>query len=157
MTTQKTLAMKALEGGRVPYEVLNYPADERDAERVAIYLQAPPGHVLKTLVVTRPQGKPILIMIPANRQLDLKALAAAMGEKKLAMAGHEEAERLTRLEVGGISALALLNRPFVVLIDDSARGCEQVYVSAGRKGTNLRVPLAGLVKVTGAGWVSATR
>jgi Cys-tRNA(Pro)/Cys-tRNA(Cys) deacylase len=113
--------------------------------------------VLKTLVVTRSQGKPILIMIPADRQLDLKTLAMELGEKKLAMAGHEEAERLTRLEVGGISALALLNRPFEILIDSSARECEHVYVSAGRKGTNLRVPLAGLVKVTGARWVSAAR
>ncbi len=154
---QKTLAMKALEGAGVPYEALNYPADERDAERVAVYLQALPGQVLKTLVVTRPQGKPILIMIPADKQLDLKALAAELGEKKLAMAGHEEAERLTRLEVGGISALALLNKPFTILIDNAARGKEYVYVSAGRKGTNLRVPLAGLVQATGARWVSASR
>ena len=55
---QKTLAMKALEGGEVPYEALAYPADERDAISVAAYLNAPPGQALKTLVAVRSQGKP---------------------------------------------------------------------------------------------------
>lgn len=154
---EKTLAMRVLEGQGVAYTPVEYPDTERDAEVVAQHLGVPAGQVFKTLVVTRERGKPFLVMIPADRQLDLKLLAKAVGEKKVSMAGHEEAERLTRLQVGGISPLALLSRPFVILLDQRAREFDEIYVSAGKKGINLRVPVAGLQKVTGAEWVDAAR
>lgn len=147
---QKTQAMRLLEGKGVPYEAVTYPSDERDATMVAEHVGASPAQVYKTLVVVRQRGKPFLVMVPADRQLDLKKMAQAVGEKKLQMAGHEEAERLTRLEVGGISPLMLLNRGFEVVLDESARQHEQIYVSAGQKGINLKVPVDGLTSVTGA-------
>ncbi|MCB8942595.1 MAG: aminoacyl-tRNA deacylase [Ardenticatenaceae bacterium] len=150
---EKTLAMKVLEGKKVAFEAVEYPSTERDAVQVAGALGVPPGQVFKTLVVTRPAGKPLLVMIPADRQLDLKQVAAAVGEKKLKMATHQEAEALTGLQVGGISALAVGNRPFVVYIDSAAREYEQIYISAGKRGINLKVGVKDLVKVTGARWV----
>ncbi|MDT8307678.1 MAG: aminoacyl-tRNA deacylase [Anaerolineae bacterium] len=153
---QKTLAMRLLEGKKIPYEAVTYPESERDATVVARYLGVPAGQVFKTLVVTRERGKPLLVMIPADRHLDLKLLAKEVGEKKLQMATHEEAERLTRLQVGGISALALLNRGFAVTIDETARAFDAIYVSAGEKGINLKVGVADLVSLTGAKYVSAT-
>lgn len=147
---EKTVAMRVLEGRKIPYEAVTYPETERDATIVAQHLGVPAGQVFKTLVVVRERGKPFLVMIPADHQLDLKAFAKAVGEKKVKMATHAEAEALTGLQVGGISPLALLNKGFTVLIDAAAQQYEQIYVSAGRKGTNLRVPVEGLVQVTKA-------
>lgn len=147
---QKTVAMRVLEGQGVDYEALTYPATERDAVVVARHLGVAPQQVFKTLVVVRERGKPFLAMVPADRNLDLKRMAKAVGEKKLKMASHAEAETLTRLEVGGISPLALLNRGFEMVIDASARNFETVFVSAGAKGTNLRVPVDALLTITGA-------
>lgn len=150
---EKTLAMKVLEGQKVPYQVLTYPETERDARVIARLFGAPAGQVFKTLVVPRAVGKPLLALVPADAQLDLKKLARETGEKKLKMATHKEAESLTGLQVGGISPLALLNKGFAVLIDSSARAYEFVYVSAGKKGLNLRLPVAALQRITRARYV----
>ncbi|MCA9937474.1 MAG: aminoacyl-tRNA deacylase [Anaerolineales bacterium] len=147
---EKTLAMKVLEGRKVPYEVLTYPETERDARMIAGMFGVPANHVFKTLVVPRPKGKPLLVLVPADCQLDLKKLARAVGEKKLKMAAHKEAEALTGLQVGGISPLALLNKGFMVLLDASAAELPFVYVSAGKKGINLKVPTAALRQITAA-------
>ena len=154
MKQEKTLAMRVLEGKKVTYEVVTYPDNERDAELIAAYLAVPAGQVFKTLVVARSPGKPLLVMIPAGTQLDLKKLAKAVNEKKLKMATHQEAEQLTGLQVGGISALALLNRGFLILIDQTAQTYSHIFVSAGQRGLNLKVPVTALVQVTGAHYVN---
>lgn len=148
---QKTQAMRLLEGKGVSYEAVTYPPAERDATVVARELGAPPDQVFKTLVVVRERGKPFLVMVPAHRQLDVKKLAKAVGEKKVQLASHDEAERLTGLQVGGISALMLINRGFEILLDESAQKFDAIYISAGQKGINIKVPVEGLVSVTGAG------
>jgi Cys-tRNA(Pro)/Cys-tRNA(Cys) deacylase len=153
---QKTLAMRLLEGKGVPYEALAYPRRERDAMLVAHHIGVPPEQVFKSLVVVRERGKPFLVMVPAPSQLNLKKMARQVGEKKLKMASHSEAERLTRLEVGGISPLALVNRGFDMVIDSSAQEYETICVSAGEKGINLKVPVTGLVAVTGARYLDVS-
>jgi len=149
---EKTQAMRALEGKRVPYEALAYADETRDAVEVAVLLNVPPRQVYKTLVVMPPDPgkKALLVMIPADTHLDLKKLAAAVGAKKLKMATHREAEELTGLQVGGISALALLNRGFAVYIDRAATTLERVCVSAGKRGLQLRLRTADLIKMTHA-------
>jgi len=146
----KTLAMLVLEGQKIPYEVVTYPDSERDAVRIAALLQVPGDQLFKTLVVARPPAKPLLVMLPANGQLDLKKLAAFTGDKKLKLAGHQEAEQLTGLNVGGISPLALLSKRFVTLIDKTAQQYEQIYISAGQRGINLKLPTAALITLTKA-------
>ena len=141
----------------VPHEVTTFPDTMRDAEEIAALLNIPPDQLFKTLVVIRPgKGKPLLVMTPANRQLDLKKVATAVGEKKLNMATHAEAEALTRLQVGGISALALLNRGFEVYIDDSALAFPQIYVSGGQRGLDVRLAVADLLRITDARPIPAT-
>jgi Cys-tRNA(Pro)/Cys-tRNA(Cys) deacylase len=71
------------------------------------------------------------------------------------MASHKEAERLTGLQVGGISALSLIGRPFDVYLDRSALQHDQIAVSAGRPGVNLGVAPADLLEATGAEVVDA--
>lgn len=150
--TEKTQAMRALDGKRIHYEALTYPDDTRDAEQVAQSLGLAPAEVFKTLVVMPPEGskKPLLVMIPADSHLDLKRLASAVGAKKLKMATQREAEQLTGLQVGGISAVALLNKPFAVYIDRSAENRPAVCVSAGKRGIQLRVATRDLINLTGA-------
>lgn len=159
MPVEKTLAMKVLEGKKVPYEVVTFPDDMHDAEAIADLLGIAAELVYKTLVVMPPVAgqKPLLVMVPANRQLGLKQLAAALNVKKVQMATHREAEDLTGLQVGGISALALLNRGFTVYIDESARSQAAVYVSAGKRGINLKVAVAPLVKLTNARYAAVTQ
>ena len=147
---EKTVAMRLLEGKNVPYEALTYPATERDAVEVARHLGVAAAHLFKTLVVVRERGKPLLVLVPADCQLDLKRLAKELGEKKVKMASHEEAERLTRLQVGGISPLALINRGFDVIVDRSAEAYEVICVSAGAKGIQLKVPVPALLELTRA-------
>ena len=150
----KTLAMKLLEGKKVAYETAVYPTTLRDAEEIAKILDVPPEQVFKTLVVNAPKGnpraKPMLVMIPANRQLNLKKLATAVNVKKLKMASHREAEAMTKLQVGGISPLALLNKGFTIYLDSSAQDCEQIMVSAGQRGIQILLTVADLKKVTKA-------
>lgn len=143
----KTLAMKLLDGHKVPYEAVTYPTTERDAAVIAGFFGVPPAVVFKTLVVARPPQKPILALVPADRELDLKKLARVMGEKKLKMATHAEAEALTGLQVGGISPLALLNKGFVMVVDDSAESHPHIFISAGKRGINLRLAPADLIAV----------
>jgi Cys-tRNA(Pro)/Cys-tRNA(Cys) deacylase len=149
---EKTLSMRLLEGKKIPYQVAVYPDTERDAVKVAAYLESPPGGVFKTLVVERDRGKPILAVIPADCNLDLKAVARTMNEKKVRMASHSQAEAMTGLQVGGISPLALVNKGFVVLIDRSAESLEQFFISAGKKGINLKVPVDPVRKLLRAQW-----
>jgi Cys-tRNA(Pro)/Cys-tRNA(Cys) deacylase len=148
--SDKTLAMRVLEGRKVPYQVLTFSPKVHSADGVAETLGLRSEEVYKTLVVVRPLGKPLLVMVPADQELDLKRLAKAVGEKKLKMATHREAEALTGLQVGGISALALLNKGFHMCIMREAQELSHIVISAGRRGVDVRLAVEDLIRVTGA-------
>ena len=88
-------------------------------------------------------------VVPVSGTLDLKALAAAMGGKKAAMAEPADAERATGYVVGGISPIGQRSR-LPVVVDDSVLELAAVYVSAGRRGLQVRLAPADLLRVTGA-------
>ncbi len=148
----KTLAMRVLEGQGVPYEVVVFPDTIHDALEVARYASLPPEMVYKTLVAEAedPGSKPFLFLVAATRTLNLKKAAQAVGARKLRMARHVDAERLTGLKVGGISALALLNKGFAIYLDEWAVLLDEIVVSAGERGLNLRLRVDDLIRVTGA-------
>ena len=148
--TEKTQAMRILEGRRIPYEVHHYAATETNAENVALAIGASPRQVYKTLVVRRKEGKPLLVMIRANAVLDLKKLARILGEKKIKMATRKDAERMTGLQTGGISALALINRGFDILVDSDALKSDKIIVSAGKRGLQVGLKTNDLISVTEA-------
>jgi Cys-tRNA(Pro)/Cys-tRNA(Cys) deacylase len=154
----RTNAMRLLDAHGVEYQVITFSSDIHSAAEVAETMGLDPAQVFKTLVVQRgAPGKPLLVMVAGDQEIDLKALAASVGEKKLAMATHREAEALTGLQVGGISALMLLNQGFEICIDEAAQALDEIVVSAGQRGVDLRLRVADLVQVTGARWVDATR
>lgn len=142
--------MRMLEAHEVPYETHTFPPEIHSAEGVAQVVGVPVSQVYKTLVVVRKRGNPLLVMIAGDRELDLKRLARAVGEKRLRMASYKEAESLTGLQVGGISALSLLSRGFEVYIDQAATRLQRVLVSAGCRGVNLGMATEDLIRVTEA-------
>lgn len=150
--SQKLNSMRLLEKHNIPYEMTEFPDTERDAEVIAEILGVPAYMVYKTLVVQPVDNpkKPLLALIAADRTLDLKALAAVSGHKKVSMAAHKDAEQMTGLKVGGISALALTHKNWPVYLDQPATELEHILVSAGQRGMDLRVPTAALIKILGA-------
>ena len=142
--------MKILEGKKIPYESFEYSADDRDATIIADRLGVPANQVFKTLVVTGHDKKTFLVMLPADTRLNLKKFAKVVGMKKVKMAGHDEAEKLTGLKVGGISALMLINQGFSIYADRSTLVHDRIYVSAGRRGSQIALNGRHLIDVTGA-------
>jgi Cys-tRNA(Pro)/Cys-tRNA(Cys) deacylase len=148
----KPLAVRMLEQRHIAHELFAFDPAIRSAELVARETGMPPEAVYKTLVIESdpPKGKPNLVMMPSDSEVDLKALAAALGVKKLRMAAHRDAERYTGLQVGGISALALLGKGFPVFIDARALDLGHILVSAGQRGLDVRLRVPDLLAVTGA-------
>lgn len=157
MTTSKPLAVRLLEQKRIEHEVFSFDDSVRSALEVARLTGVPPEQVLKTLVIEHdpPKGRPFLVMVPSSMEVDLKLLAASLGVKKLRMASHRDAERYTGLQVGGISALALIGRGFEVLLEETAALFDEVLVSAGQRGVDVRVSVTDLVELTSAAVVRA--
>ena len=153
--------MRLLESRKIAYAAKTYDAsgEFHSATEAAALIGAPADAVYKTLVVLREppkSGKPVLVMIASPREVDLKLLAKALGEKKLRMASQNEAESLTGLRVGGISALALLNRGFEICIDEPALALDQVHISAGQRGIDLQLAVKDLIALTRAKALRAT-
>jgi Cys-tRNA(Pro)/Cys-tRNA(Cys) deacylase len=153
---KKLNSMRWLETQGLRYEVLSFPDTIHSAVGVAAYCGLPPAQIYKTLVVVLSQGQPALVLIAADREIQIKRLAQALGEKKLRMATQREAESWTGLKVGGISALALLHRGFPVYVDRAATALDEIIVSAGQRGMDLRLTVPDLVRLTGAVLVEAT-
>jgi Cys-tRNA(Pro)/Cys-tRNA(Cys) deacylase len=155
----RTQAMRALDARKISYQVHLFPDSIRDAVQVAAALGMQPSQVFKTLVLVQDDlnTHPLLFMVPANCEVDLRLFARAIGVKSVHMASHAQAEKLTGLKVGGISALALLHRPFIVYIDESAQNFEEILVSAGQRGVDLQLNVKDLITVTSAQLIAATR
>ncbi len=149
---ERTNAMRFLDSRKVPYTVHAFSPDIHSAEGVAQALGLPPSQVFKTLVTLSesPRAKPVLAIIPGSAELDLKKLAKLLGEKKMRMATQREAESLTGLQVGGISALALLHKGFRAVVDASALSWERILVSAGQRGLNLELAPRDLIALIAA-------
>jgi Cys-tRNA(Pro)/Cys-tRNA(Cys) deacylase len=135
----------------IPFQAFELPTEKLSGLEAAQILGVDPESVFKTIVSTRAQrGKPILALVPAPGEVDLKILARVLGEKKVFLASQKEAERITGLQVGGISPLALLSRGFQVVIDSSAESLGEIYLSGGQRGINIRLAPHDLIDLTNA-------
>ncbi len=140
---------RMLDSRKVKYTAFELPIEKLGAQRTAQMLGVSPAMVFKTIVALREKpGKTILAVIPGNHELDLKALAAAVGEKKIRLATLREAEQITGLQTGGISPLALINKGFQVVVDQTAQNFEQIHISGGQRGLNLRLGVKDLEAIT---------
>ena len=149
---------RMLDARKIPYTAFELPAEKLGALETAQLLGIAPEQVFKTIVVTREgKGKPILAITPGDKEVDLKALAKALGEKKLFLPTEREAEHLTGLQAGGISPLALLQRGFQVVIDLSAQAFDEINISGGQRGLNIRLSASALAGLTNATFADFAR
>ena len=140
-----------LDSKKVKYRAFETPAEKLGALETARILNIPAEQVFKTIVVVRQKpGKVILAVIPGTGQVDLKKIAKAVGKKKVNLPTEKEAERLTGLQAGGISPLALINKGFQVIIDISAKNYAEINVSGGQRGLNLALSPQDLLELTHA-------
>lgn len=151
---------RLLDARKIPYTPVEYDAARfHSADEVAALIGVDLGRVFKTIVVLNEERgrRPMLVVVPAGSEINLRKLAAEIGEKKLRVAPQREAEKLTRLQVGGISALALLGKGFEVYLDRAAEhhGDDGIYVSGGQRGLNIRLRPADFIALTGARWIEA--
>ncbi len=149
--TVRNNVTRMLEAQGVPYEAFELPPGKLGAIEVAEHLGVAPDLVYKTIVVTRAgQRRHLLAVVPGPLEVDLKALARRLGEKKVQIPSLKKAERLTGLKAGGISPLALTHKPFDVVIDATIDTAPEIYLSGGQRGLNLRLSGSDLVALTSA-------
>ncbi len=140
-----------LDSRKTDYTIFELPQKKLGAEEVARILNAPINIVFKSIVILRKgSGKPILAVVPGDHDVNLKKLAKTVGEKKVSPASQKEAENSTKLPAGGISPLAILNRGFEIVIHQSVKEYENVHISGGELGVNIRLPSRDLVELTRA-------
>ena len=153
-----TPATVALSRAEIPFTLHEYDHDPRAASyglEAAEALGVAPERVFKTLLATV-DGALTVAIVPVAGQLDLKALAGAVGGSKAAMAEVAAAERATGYVAGGISPIGQ-KRAHPTVLDESALGFETVYVSGGRRGLDLALAPADLVRATSASVAAISR
>lgn len=151
MSVKGTPATVAAARAKIKFTVHPYDVEDVDhgyGVAVADALGVPHERMFKTLVADV-DGRLVNAVIPVNAQLHLKSLAAAVGAKRAKLADQAIAERATGYVRGGISPLGQRKR-LPTVVDESARQSPTIYVSAGRRGLQLELAPADLIKLTGA-------
>jgi len=139
----------------VRYEVREYiiDPDALDAETVARKIDLPPEQVFKTLVARGDRNGICLAVVPANTELDEKALARLTGDRRIELVPLREVQPLTGYIRGGVTALAC-KRNYPVLVDETAELFDVISVSAGLRGMQILLAPADYIQavrgVTGA-------
>ncbi|WP_457966814.1 Cys-tRNA(Pro) deacylase [Arthrobacter sp. D1-29] len=150
-TSQGTPATAALTAAGVPFVLHPYSHDPSTASygtEAAVALGIEPERVFKTLMV-EVEGRLAVGVVPVSGNLDLKAFAAAMGAKKATMADPAAAERRTGYVLGGISPLGQ-RQSSPTVIDGSALAQETMLVSGGKRGLDIELAPADLIRLTAA-------
>jgi Cys-tRNA(Pro)/Cys-tRNA(Cys) deacylase len=149
--SKSTPATLALDKAGVAYTLHPYDYDP-DAEKIGMQaaeaLGVAPSHVLKTLMA-EVDGKPVCVVLPSDRKVSMKRLAAAFAGKSAKMMRPEDAERLTGYRVGGISPLGPRKR-VPVAIDATALRETRVFVNGGQRGLQVELAPGDIVKVLAA-------
>ncbi|MBT2250369.1 Cys-tRNA(Pro) deacylase [Arthrobacter sp. BHU FT2] len=146
--TPATAALAAAGVSCVLHPYAHDPAAASYGAEAADVLGVDPARVFKTLMV-EVEGRLAVGIVPVSGTLDLKAFAAAMGAKKAAMADPAAAQRRTGYVLGGISPLGQ-RQPSPTVLDSSALDLDTIFVSGGRRGLDIELAPADLVRLTGA-------
>jgi len=147
-----TTATIALERAKIPFTLHEYSHDPRASSyglEASEALGIAPERMFKTLVAAVDGSALAVGVVPVDRQLDLKRLAAAVGGKKAVMAEVTAAERATGYVAGGISPVGQKKR-LPVVVDASAMGLATMFCSAGRRGLEIELAPADLIRAVGA-------
>src|SRR6478736_3673952 len=138
--SKSTRATKMLEQARIAFTVHSYDYDP-DADSIGLQaaeaLGEPPSRVLKSLMALV-DGKPVCVVVPSDREVSMKKLAAAFGGKAAQMMKPADAERITGYKVGGISPFGQMKPPKVAM-EEQALANEAVYINGGQRGLQVRL------------------
>lgn len=149
--SRSTPATLALAKAGVAFDLITYdydPGSERVGLQAADALGEDPARVLKTLVVLL-DGKPACVVLPSDREVSMKKLAAALGGKSAAMMPVPDAERITGYKVGGVSPFGQKKR-LPTAVEAAALTEPYVFVNGGQRGLQMRLAPADLVAALGA-------
>ena len=148
---KKTNAVRQLESKKIPFELLEYEIDEEllSAEDAAAKTGIPEERTFKTLCCRGDKTGVMMVCVPAGRELDFKALAAASGNKSAELVHLKEVQGLTGYVRGGCSPLGT-KKKYPVVIDDTAMKFDFITVNAGHRGLLFKLAPADLVKATEA-------
>lgn len=147
----KTNAMRMLDKAKIPYEALEYTVDENDLSGVTIAKSVglDCSMVFKTLVAKGDKTGPIVMCIPADKEIDLKKAASLSGNKKIEMIHVKDLLALTGYIRGGCSPVGM-KKKFPTYFNDSCQTQEKITISAGVKGCQLLVSVKELIQYTSA-------
>lgn len=147
----KTNAVRLLESLGLQYELREYEVDPDDlaAETVAAKIGMPPEQVFKTLLARGDRHGLCFAVVPANTELDLKALAASTGERKMELVPVKELLGLTGYIRGGVTVLGA-KKAFPVFADETIQLWDAISISAGVRGTQMILRPDDYVRVTNA-------
>ncbi|MGH3959627.1 YbaK/EbsC family protein [Mycobacterium sp.] len=150
-----TRALAALLAAGVPHEVVKFGHDPAERsfgdEAVRVLTEAygiAPEQIYKTLVLAGPDALAVAVL-PVPARLSLKAAAAALGLSRTTMADRADAQRTTGYVVGAVSPFGQ-RRSLPTVVDADALGWDRVYCSAGRRGWDVAVAPADLIRLTAA-------
>lgn len=147
----KTNAVRLLDSLKIDYELREYEVDPEDlaAEAVARKISMPPEQVFKTLVARGDRNGPCFAVIPGSTELNLKALAALSGNRRIELAPLKEVQPLTGYIRGGVTVLGA-RKAFPVYADETIELWDQISVSAGMRGMQIIVRPQDYIRATGA-------
>jgi Cys-tRNA(Pro)/Cys-tRNA(Cys) deacylase len=147
----KTNTVRILDRLAIRYELREYDVNPSDlsAETVAAKIGLPPAQVFKTLAVHGDQNGICLAVISADQELDFKALAHLIGDRKIEMVPLKEVQPLTGYIRGGVTALAC-KKDYPVYIDEVAEICDVISVSAGVRGLQILLAPADYIRAVKA-------
>ena len=151
MATNKTNAVRQLDGLSIRYQLREYEVDPDDltAATVAAKVGLPPEQVFKTLVARGDRTGVLLAVVPGDSTVDLKALAHLAGDRRIELVPLKEVQPLTGYVRGGVTALAC-KKQYPVFVDETVELFDVISVSAGARGTQLLVSPADYLRATGA-------
>ena len=150
MANIKTNVMRNLEANKIEYTVYTYDADgDFDGCHVAQKIGKEPNQVFKTLITVAPSKKYYVFVIPVMHELDLKACAAAVGEKAVEMIPVKDINKVTGYIRGGCSPIGM-KKQYVTVIDESSLLFDKIIFSAGKIGYQVEVSPKELISLIGA-------
>jgi len=154
----KTNVLRHLDAAKIPYETREYDVSDEnyDGSLVAAKVGLPPEMIYKTLVLTGDKLRYLVCVVPADRELDLKAVARATGNKAVAMLPQKELLPLTGYLRGGCSPIGM-KKAFPTFIQQDAQALTRISVSAGVRGCQVILSVEALVGCTKAAFADLCR
>ena len=154
----KTNVLRQLDAAKIPYETREYDVSDEnyDGMLIAAKVDLPAGMIYKTLVLTGDKTKYLVCVIPVEKELDLKAVARATGNKSVAMLPQKELLPLTGYLRGGCSPIGM-KKAFPTFIQEDARALERISVSAGVRGCQVILAVDALAACVKAQFANLCR